>query len=365
MTFKSRLLPAGVAAVAVAAVALLEGAQGPPLLVVVLSIAVATPLTWRRFPLTAAVVSAAVALCGGVAVPGWSGSLVAAGAFYLAAYHRPRRVGTVLALSVACFLAPLFVGAADGAEVGPRFIGIGTTPLSQAVLMGVAPVAVGYASRLHQDRARQAARLRHAEAVRIMAEERTLLAREVHDAVGHHLTAIRMQAGAARHVLGGTSSVAHRVLGTIDDSASSALGEVRTLLAVLREDADGARLTEVEALVHRLSAESCPITLERHGDGPLPALVDHAAYRLVQEALTNAVRHSGASHVRVTIRQDDLAVAIDVADNGPGHPPAVPEGHDIRGMRDRARLLGGNVGIGPAEPHGWLVRVTLPVGGES
>ncbi|CCH30983.1 sensor histidine kinase [Actinosynnema sp. NPDC047251] len=367
MTFPARLtrlVPAVSAAVAVTGVAWLEGARATPAVVVALGVAVAAPLAWHRAPVVAAAVSATVALVGGLAVPGWSGGLVAAAACYLAAYRRPQRAGTVLALSVVCFQIPLLVGFAGREDVPPRLIGVGATPLSQALLMGIAPVAVGYAMRLRRDRARQAVLLRDAEAVRIMAEERTLIAREVHDAVGHHLTAIRMQAGAARHVLGDTSPVARRVLATIDDSASSALGEVRALLALLREDgSDGARLAEVEALAGRLSAPSCPVTVERHGGGPLPGLVDHGAYRLVQEALTNAVRHARASRVHVTIRQDGRTVEVAVADDGPGSPPAdLPaDGHGLRGMRERARLLGGRVAVEAREPHGWLVRATLPV----
>ncbi|MEU4806555.1 sensor histidine kinase [Actinosynnema sp. NPDC023587] len=359
----TRLLPAITAAVAVTGVAWLEGARASPAVLAALGVAVAAPLAWHRAPVAGAAVSAVVALVGGTAVPGWSGGLVAAAACYLAAYRRPQRAGTVLALSVLCFQLPLTVGVEGREDVPARLIGVGGTPLTQALLMGIAPVAVGYAMRLRRDRARQAVLLRDAEAVRIMAEERTVIAREVHDAVGHHLTAIRMQANAARHVLGGASPVVRRVLDTIDDSASSALEEVRTVLAMLREAADGARLTEVEALAGRLSAPSCPVTVERHGGGPLPGLVDHGAYRLVQEALTNAVRHAGASRVHVTIRQDDRAVALTVEDDGPGRPDDGPpvDGHGLRGMRERARLLGGSLDIAAREPRGWLVRATLPV----
>lgn len=350
------------AALVVFGTALLERAAATPLVLAGLSAAVSAPLVLRRrFPLTSATACAAVAL-GGIAAAGWSGGLVAAVALGSAAYHRPGRTGSALAVSVLCFLAPLVVGVSgDGAPPTAKPVaGIGTTPLTQSVLMGIAPVAVGCALRLQRERARQAARVRRAEAERVLAEERALVAREVHDAVGHHLTAIRMQAGAARHVLGDAAAVAGRVLATIDDSASTALHEVRALLGALRDN-DSAVLGEVEALAARLSTPTCAIVVEREGRGPLPALVDHGAYRLVQEALTNAVRHSGGGRISVRVRQSAREVVIAVEDDGPTGPPPRPEGQGIRGMRERARLLGGNLVIAGRQPHGWVVRATLPL----
>jgi signal transduction histidine kinase len=257
----------------------------------------------------------------------------------------------------------MFVGAIPSSGgSATRAAGIGPTPFTQAILLGIAPVAVGYALRLHRERADQMARMHRAEALRVVAEERARTAREVHDAVGHHLTAIRMQASAARHVLDDPPPVADRALGTIGDSASSALTEIRALLAN-NAGPDGSVLTDVRALANRLATPSCTITVTKDGpSSPLPALVDHGGYRLAQEALTNAVRHAEATQIHVRIRQTRQAVTITVDDNGLTEPHSA-EGYGIRGMRERARLLGGTLEILARQPHGWSVRAVLPISG--
>lgn len=358
---------AAVCALVLFGTALWERAPVHALVLAGFSVAAAAPLVLRRrVPLTAATATAVVVLCG-LAVPRWSGGLVAAVAFCSAAYHRPRRLGVVLAVSATYFLVPLLVGARPPEGLPeramPMLAGVGTTPVTQAVLIGIAPVAAGYALRLRHERVDQLARLHRAEAVRAAAEERAMIARDVHDAVGHHLTAIQMQAGAARHVLGDAPSVATTALGTIGDSASSALREVRTLLKALRDNVDGV-LADVGALAQRVATPLCAITVERTGPaGPLPALPDHGGYRLVQEALTNAVRHSGARHIHVRIARAAGRITIAVEDDGPTTPSDFEEGQGIRGMRERVRLLGGSLHLEPREPHGWRVRAELPIDG--
>jgi signal transduction histidine kinase len=329
-------------------------ARTSPSVLAALSLAVAAPLLFRRrAPMPVAIVTAAVALIG-VSAPGWSGRLVALAALCSAAYHRPRRTGLLLAVSVATYVPYALL---------TRLPPDADAAVTQVVIYCVAPVAVGHVLRLHRDRAEQVARTHRAEAQREMADERIRIARDVHDAVGHHLTAIRMQANAARHVLEDTP-IASRALETIAASAATALGEVRSLLAVLR-DTPGAGLADVDALATALSTPRCPITVRRAGSAePLPEPADWAGYRLVQEALTNAVRHAGAGRIDVLIHQDPREVVITVADDGPTHPPAdLPaEGHGIRGMRERARLAGGTLEIAPRRPHGWEVRAVLPAG---
>lgn len=309
---------------------------------VLVSLAVCLPLPLRRrLPMTVAILTAAVSVSGSL-LPGWPGRLVAMAALCCAAYYRPLRLPWVLVVSVVWML---------GYGVVAQKVG----PVADLVVLGVALPAVGYALRLQRDRARQAAELRLAEADRLAAEDRARLARDVHDSVGHHLTAIRLQAMAARRALAGTPVLADRVLGTIDDLSSSALGEVRALLTALRT-APG--LAEVGALVRRLSDEDRRITV--HGTAvPLPPALDHAAYRVVQEALTNAVRHTDATEIEVCVRHDRHGVEITVTDNGTGTAEVV-EGHGIRGMRERVRALGGTTSIGPRHPHGWSVEVRIP-----
>jgi signal transduction histidine kinase len=217
---------ATLAAATVAAAALLAGASASPTVLVLLSAGAAAPLVVvRRFPVAAALASAAVVLAG-AGVPEWSGRLVAMAAFCAAAY-RVARPALLLVASVGWLLVLLLVGTDPG----------GTTAFAEAVVTGIAPVAVGYALRVSRESARQAARLQRAEAARAIAEEHGRVAREVHDAVGHHLTAIRMQASAARHVLRDDEvpPVAAAALGAVDRLAAAALADVRSLLDELRE----------------------------------------------------------------------------------------------------------------------------------
>jgi signal transduction histidine kinase len=309
---------------------------------VLVSVAVCLPLPLRRkLPMTTAILSSVVSLAGSV-IAGWPGRLVAMAALCCAAYYRPLRLRSVLTVSlvwVACY-----------SVVTARM-----STAADLVVLGMALPAAGYALRLQRDRARQTVQLRLAEADRVAAEDRARLARDVHDSVGHHLTAIRLQAMAARRALGGTPALADRVLGTINELSASALGEVRELLTTSRADPG---LAEVGHLVHRLSSPDRRITV--HGTaGPLPPAIDHAAYRVVQEALTNAVRHTDATEIAVSVRHDRAGVEVTVTDNGPGGADVV-EGNGIRGMRERVSALGGTVSVGPREPTGWSVRARIP-----
>ncbi|WP_086820070.1 sensor histidine kinase [Allokutzneria sp. NRRL B-24872] len=333
--------------------ALLEGSPARPMALAVLSVGVTAPLMVRRqLPITSAALSSLVALLG-FAIPGWSGKVVAMAACGAAAYHRPNRLAGVLTVSVLGFLLV-------PAVVASRPLGT-TAVLTEMIITAIAPAVLGYAMRLRAERGEQLARLHRAEAARTVAEERAGIAREVHDAVGHHLTAIRMQATAARHVLTDASPVAMTTLNTINDLAARALSEVRDMLDTLRDKPSGSRIHEIADLVTRLSTSDVEITFTEPGAlGDLPPLVDHGGYRLAQEALTNAIRHSGADTISVSVAREPDSVAITVQDNG-SSTSVTDEGSGIRGMRERARLLGGTVTISAARPHGWRVRAVLPV----
>jgi signal transduction histidine kinase len=317
------------------------------------SLCVTLPLLLRRvLPLTSAVLSAVVGLGGLGFLPSWPGMLVTMGAFCAAVYHRERRPGVVLA-ACGCWVLVSAVIAGSPVQV---------FTVTDLVVMGVAPVATGYALRLHRERAEQTLRVQRAEAERVLADERAQVARDVHDSVGHHLTAIRMQATAVRRVLGGTPAVADRALGTIADLSSSALEEVRGLLSTLREVPAGGGLAELEGLAERLSGADRRITVAGVSVPvavPVPAEVGRTAYRVVQEALTNVVRHSGAGRVEVDVRLRRGWLVVTVADDGEADRPWF-EGQGIRGMRERVRLAGGTLAVGPGA-GGWRVRAELPV----
>jgi signal transduction histidine kinase len=344
------LLVAGAATTA----ALLTALQGPvpadiPLLIV-FSTGISLPLLIRRvLPLTAAVTSAVIALAGMAQLHRWEGMLVTMAVFCTAVYHRSRRPALVLAVST-CWMAGIGM-----------VINAGALALTNMVIMTIAPVATGYALRLHRDRADQTLRVQRAEAERVLAEERNWLARNVHDSVGHHLTAIRLQAAAARRTRGDTSAT--RALETISDLSLSALTEVRDLLRTLSEHPAALQpgTADLERLAGQLTSADRTITLRRSGrGGVLPPAVDHTAYRVVQEALTNVVRHSDATEVTVHLRQDDHGLRVEVLDNGAPAPASQAEGQGIRGMRERVRLLHGTLSVGPVETGGWRVRADLP-----
>ncbi|HET6707642.1 sensor histidine kinase [Amycolatopsis sp.] len=339
------LLITATAAVVVLFLGSADRSVADPLATAVAAAAVASPLLLRRrFPLGAALACAAVA--GAVVVAGiplWPGRLVAMAAFASAAYHRPRV--SVLCWSVGWLVVLAFAGVRPATAA----------TYTDLVLLGVAPVAAGYALRLHRDRAEHAAHLYRAETRRAVAEEHARVAREVHDAVGHHLTVIRLQATAVRHVLRALPPAADRALATIADASAAALTEVRAVLP-----RNGSSLSDLDTLVERTTGPDRTVTLTRRGSPDVPPLLDHAGYRMAQEALTNVLRHSDATRVHVGVDHCPDAVVITVADNGSTTPGAPAEGSGLRGMRERARLLGGTVRIEPGEPTGWRVEARLP-----
>ena len=221
-----------------------------------------------------------------------------------------------------------------------------------------------------QDRAEQDAR-------RQVDEERLRIARELHDVVAHTMATINVQAGVAAHVLPAKPEAAAEALLAIKTASKEGLRELRAILNVLRQadDADPVQpapgLAQLDALVEGARRAGLPITLTVTGAPyPLPAAVDLAAYRIVQESLTNVIRHAGsaAATVSVSYRPDELA--IDVTDTGHG-PKASPgsaaaggtAGHGQAGMRERAAAVGGTVQTGPRPAGGYQVTARLPVNG--
>ncbi|RKT82971.1 Signal transduction histidine kinase [Saccharopolyspora antimicrobica] len=294
----------------------------------------------RRLPLTSAAVSAGVVSLGVVLGQPQAGVMVALAAIGSAAYHREDR-WLALALGSAIWMLFNIVLAYEPLQ-----------PLDLVAIAGtaVAPVALGYALRLQKSRAEQLARLREAQVRQVWAEERAQLARDVHDVVGHHLSAIRMQAVGSRKALTGTE--ADGVLTTIATLSAEALQEIRQLLDDNEEPPD------LDALVARL-----PGRIDVRGTLPadLPRDVRHCAYRVVQEALTNVTRHSSADEAEVRIADDEEHLVITVDDQGHGVPG--PAGRGLRGMRERVESLGGSVAAGPREPRGWRVRARIPTRG--
>ncbi|GAB3456422.1 sensor histidine kinase [Streptomonospora sediminis] len=222
-----------------------------------------------------------------------------------------------------------------------------------------------------QRRAAEAERTREEEARRRATEERLRIARELHDVIAHSISLINVQAGAAAHRRDDPEA-AFAALGHIKDASRNTLRELRSTLGVLRQADDGAgapvapapSLARVAELTEQTAAAGLPVRLEITGTpGPLPAAVDLAAYRIVQEALTNALRHSGAADAGVSVVYGDAELGVAVTDDGPATGPgAPPEGNGLRGMRERAIAVGGTCSAGPrADGAGFAVRAAFPL----
>jgi signal transduction histidine kinase len=209
---------------------------------------------------------------------------------------------------------------------------------------------------------------RHARAV---AEERLRIAQELHDVVAHSMSVIAVQAGVGAHVLESNPTEARHALENIATASRSTLNEMRRLLGVLRnEDGDIAehapapRLEDLPALVSRVEASGIEVDLSvESAPRELPAGVSLSAYRIVQEALTNVLRHAGAARARVDVRHADGSIQIEVSDDGRGLAATSASngsGHGIAGMRERVAVYGGTLHTGPRPGGGFVVRARIP-----
>ncbi|MFG3282266.1 sensor histidine kinase [Streptomyces sp. NPDC048111] len=247
------------------------------------------------------------------------------------------------------------------------FAGGGTLSLVTQALAATLAWTVGQWRRAQQDRLA-------AETRRAVAEERARIAREVHDVVAHTVSVMVIQASAAEDGFDADPEQARQALRAIDSAGRSALGELRLLLRGGMggdgDDADEGRrpprgLGDLADLA--AGARAAGLAVELYEEGPRlapPPSVDLAGYRIVQEALTNTLRHAGASRVRVSVRRDAESVRIEVCDNGrPGARSwrSAGSGRGLAGMRERAALLGGTLEAGPGSEGGFEVRAVLPI----
>lgn len=224
-----------------------------------------------------------------------------------------------------------------------------------------APWAVGALIRM---RAEGRIRSRREEADRAVHTERLRIAAEVHDVAGHGLAVIAMQAGVALHVLDRKPEQARIALEEIRAASTEALDGLRASLESLRTPGADAPLVpglpgiaDIPALVERISRAGIPVDSDLQISDAVPAAVSHAAYRIVQESLTNVLRHSDATRARVRVHQSDAEVTVAVEDDGTA-PPG-PEGSGIAGMRARVADLGGVISVGRRDGGGFGVEVVL------
>jgi signal transduction histidine kinase len=280
------------------------------------------------------------------------------GALYaLAVWTPPRRFVVGLALVVTADLA---------ASVGPNANLHSALPFTvvTAVVMLLVRRVIGDRER----RARIAERERDVAAREAVVEERARIARELHDVIAHHVSMIVVQAGAERRVLDDADGSTHEVLQTIEQIGRSALTEMRRLLGMLRADANEPLtpqpgLDDVPTLVGQLREAGLPVEL--HVDGQrreLPVGIELSAYRIVQEALTNALKHAGDARTTVNVRYAADSLELEIADDGVGNGArASGGGHGLVGMRERVALYGGRFDARHDPRGGFVVRVRLPI----
>ncbi|MEV0280273.1 sensor histidine kinase [Streptomyces sp. NPDC050610] len=242
--------------------------------------------------------------------------------------------------------------------------------LGQAVVYPAVLWRFGVVARRSAELTRQLRREQAERARREVAEERSRIARELHDVVAHHMSVISVHVGLARFVFDTDRRTARGALDTIDATGKEALDELRRMLMVLRADDDGAPagpmpgLARLDEMAERVSAGGVPVALSVEGTPrPIAPGVELCAYRIVQEALTNVLKHAPGAHAEVRLSYEPHQVTVSVTDDGEG---AIPDrartdgGHGLLGMRERAKLYGGQISIGPQDQGGFAVRLTLP-----
>ena len=203
---------------------------------------------------------------------------------------------------------------------------------------------------------------------RAIADERARLARELHDVIAHNVSVMVVQAAAAEEVLTRQPERAGQPLRTIQTTGRQTITELRRLLGILRADdrevltAPQPTLSEIESMLETVRAAGLPVELEISGEAAqLPTSLDVSAYRIVQEGLTNALKHSGAGTARVRVRFRANAVELEILDDGRGVPSNREAGHGLLGIRERVALFGGSVESGPLPEGGFRLRAVLPV----
>jgi signal transduction histidine kinase len=358
------------------------GYAEPGVLAVLLVAAQGLPLAWRRRrPLLAlAAVLAANTAYYALGFPQTGFDLALPVAVYsAAAYTGPRSSLLAAVATMASFVALYAL------EVGPFWASVPPSFLAWLLAIFAAlwvwgrylQVRRAYTAEL-EARAERAERDREAEARRAVAAERVRIARELHDVVAHHVSVTVVQAGAARQVLDADPERARSALRAIEDAGRRALTAMPSLLRALRtDDADEARapqpsLADLDDLVAGVTAAGLPVTLRITGDQrPLPASLDLSAYRIVQEALTNSLKHAGPARAEVVIcyGQQDLEVTVtdDGSESAFGRRPSDSDrqlrqsGHGLVGMRERVALFGGDLQAGALPQGGFAVHARLPL----
>src|SRR2546423_12596860 len=348
-----------------------KGPEGPLWFDILAVIAFTTPLlARRRFPLGARlavfVVLGASSFVDSRLVPDVDTPLLAAlAALYLIGMHRDRTqavAGLVLVPGLA-----VIVGHNDPLQKGGDFVFL-------AIVFAVAwTVGFGVGGKFREvdeakERAARAEREREERARLAVSEERARIARELHDVVGHSVSVMTVQASAVRRLLEPDQERERAALLVVEQTGREALAEMRRMVGVLRRPEEAPALApqptleQLERLIANAREAGLPVELRVEGEPvPLSAGVDLTAYRLVQEGLTNALKHARAAQAEVLVRYTDGHVELTVSDDGPGGGDGDKGGHGLVGMRERVSVYGGELEAGPRPEGGYRLRARLPV----
>jgi signal transduction histidine kinase len=334
-----------------------------------LAIIAAAPLAWRsRAPLAAlAGVEVGAVLCAAAFHASWTATAVVLVQLYTVALlgHRQRSVLIGAITAIAVILAVVLID--------------GTVELTGAALrVALVFAAVAAGDTIHSRRALRAAareraereqREQEKEARRRAGAERLRIAQELHDTLGHSLVAINVRSSVALDLHETEDPTA--ALRDIKQVSATALHDLRATLSLLRQQTDAAPTTptlDLESLPRLLDharAAGLQTELEVQLDGAvIPSTISGAAYRIVQEALTNVLRHASATSARVSVRASRDALDIEVTDDGQFDPAGALAGLGLRGMAERSAALGGHIDAGPRDTRGWRVHAVLPLTGE-
>jgi signal transduction histidine kinase len=336
---------------------------------VVLTILATAPLAWRRRFTSSGLVMMTAAQAAmelrDQAGPGWLGVLI--GAYSLGAH----RSGARLKWSATAFVVGWVAFNAVGVAIGKAPWG----SLVSTALVFPAAIVFGDSMRRRRERlehlaerAERAERERELLAHQQVHLERTRIARELHDVVAHNVSAMVIQAGAARRQMKAHPDQAEQALLSIESAGRQAMIEMRRILGVLRSDAPDAELAPQPCLaaIGALVADSIDLPVQLLMDSEfavVPPSVELSAYRVVQEALTNVRRHAGpVEHVQVCVHREPLHLSVEIEDDGRGASVARDgSGFGLVGMRERTSALGGELIAGPRSGGGWRVRATFPL----
>jgi signal transduction histidine kinase len=361
--------------------------RDPDALAVLVTLGQAAPLVWRRraprLVLAATFAAALVNLVLGYQ-PTWAQAAMLV-ALYTVAAHRPRRQSVAAALLLA---GGLVVYLLISERMYPTTM---ETSAQDWVFTFLQFATAWFLGDLQRRRHAYTAKLellnaqlageQEQRARWAVAEERGRIARELHDVVAHSVSVMVVQAGAARRSVTGNPGQATAALTQIEDTGRQALAEMRRLLGLLRDGRDGAAaldpqpsLAHLDALLAATREAGLPVELAVEGEPrQLPAGIDLSAYRIVQEALTNSLKHAGPARATVRVCYGTRALEVQVWDNGSGsafgrHPSDSDRqvrrsGHGVIGMRERVALFGGSLEVGSRPGGGFLVAARLPLDG--